>query len=115
MKENQDIKNSPIIVKLPILISLTLAGGILVGATFFGGHNKMAGVTKGFNKYREVLSLVETSYVDSVNTDTLVDYSIKKMLEKLDPHTSYFSADEAALAKAPLEAGFDGIGIEFNV
>jgi carboxyl-terminal processing protease len=115
MKENKEIKNHPTTVKLPILVALTLAGGILVGANFFGGKSRMNNISKGYNKFREVLSLIETSYVDTVNTDTLVDYSIKKMLEKLDPHTSYFTTDEASMARAPLESGYDGVGIEFNL
>lgn len=115
MKENKDIKNHPIVVKIPILIAVALAAGILVGANFFGGQAQMKNVSKGFNKYREVLSLIETSYVDSVNTDSLVDFSIRKMLEKLDPHTSYFSTTEVAAAHSQLESGFDGIGVEFNV
>jgi carboxyl-terminal processing protease len=114
MKENKEIKNHPTTVKLPILVALTLAGGILVGANFFGGKSRMNNISKGYNKFREVLSLIETSYVDTVNTDTLVDYSIKKMLEKLDPHTLYFTTDETSSARAPLESGYDGVGIEYN-
>ena len=37
------------------------------------------------------------------------------MLEKLDPHTAYFSTEEAGSARSQLESGFDGIGIEFNM
>ncbi len=114
MKDKQPI-NNPLIIKLPIIIALSLAGGMLIGANFFGGQAKMSNISKGVNKFREILSLVETSYVDSVNTDTLVDYSIKKMLEKLDPHTAYFATDEATVARTQLESGFDGIGIEYNL
>jgi carboxyl-terminal processing protease len=102
-------------IKLPLIISISLAAGLFIGATLFGGQMRIGSLIKGYTKYKEVLSLIESSYVDSVDTDSLVDYSIQKMLEKLDPHTSYFSASEAVLARSSLESGFDGIGVEFNI
>ena len=114
-KPQTPINNNSTTVKIPIWIAITLIGGVLLGANFFGGQAKMNSVSKGLNKYREILSLIETSYVDSVDTDSLVEYSIKKTLEKLDPHTVYFSTDEASAARSQLESGFDGIGIEFNI
>jgi carboxyl-terminal processing protease len=100
---------------LPIIIAITLAAGVLLGSTFFSGGKKLSDVAKGYGKFREVLMLVENNYVDSVNTEELVDFSISKMLEKLDPHTAYFNAEEATAARSQLESGFDGIGVEFNI
>ncbi len=115
MKDHHPINNHPSIIKLPIIIALALVCGMLIGANFFGGQARMSNISRGINKFREILSLVETSYVDSVSTDSLVEYSIKKMLEKLDPHTNYFGPDEASLAHTQLESGFDGIGIEYSI
>jgi carboxyl-terminal processing protease len=109
------IQNTRGIVRLPIILSLTLAAGMLLGATFFSGGKKLTDVAKGYAKFREVLMLVESNYVDSVNTDELVDFSIHKMLEKLDPHTAYFNSEEATAARSQLDSGFDGIGVEFNI
>ncbi|OJV18951.1 MAG: peptidase S41 [Dyadobacter sp. 50-39] len=109
------IQNSKSVVRLPIIIAITLAAGVLLGSTFFSGGKKLSDVAKGYGKFREVLMLVENNYVDSVNTDELVDFSISKMLEKLDPHTAYFNAVEATAARSQLESGFDGIGVEFNI
>ncbi|WP_028663723.1 S41 family peptidase [Runella zeae] len=109
------IKNDRWTVRLPILLSITLAAGILLGATFFGGSKGMTDVARGYTKFKEVLQLIDNNYVDTVNTDDLVDYSITKMLEKLDPHTYYFNPKDAVAARSQLESGFDGIGIEFNL
>ncbi len=113
----EDIKpnNNTGTVRLPIIIAISVAAGLFIGATFFGSPARLGSLIKNYNKYKEVLTLIESSYVDSVDTDSLVDFSIKKMLEKLDPHTSYFNAKEAVFARSPLQAGFDGIGVEFNV
>ena len=115
MQNENTPNNNSTIVKMPIWLALAVVCGILLGANFFGGQTRMNDVSKSYTKYREILSLIESSYVDSVNTDSLVDFSIKKMLEKLDPHTAYFSTEEAGSARSQLESGFDGIGIEFNV
>ncbi|MCE6989118.1 S41 family peptidase [Dyadobacter sp. CY323] len=114
-KSSTPIQNSKSVVRLPIIIGITLAAGVFLGSTFFSGGKKLSDVAKGFAKYREVLMLVENNYVDSVNTDELVDFSIAKMLEKLDPHTAYFNSEEASAARSQLESGFDGIGVEFNI
>ena len=114
MEENK-IQNSKATVRTPIIVGTTLALGILIGATFFGGRRPAGDVSRSSSKFREILTYINRSYVDSVNTDSLVDYSITKMLEKLDPHTYYFPPQDAELARSQLESGFDGIGIEFNV
>ncbi len=114
MEENK-IQNSQTTIRTPIIVGATLAAGILIGATFFGGRSAGSDVTRSTTKFKEILTYINRSYVDSVNTDSLVDYSITKMLEKLDPHTYYFPPQEADIARSQLESGFDGIGIEFNV
>jgi carboxyl-terminal processing protease len=109
------IQNDRRTVRLPILLSITLAAGVFLGATFFGGSKGITDVARGYTKFKEVLQLIDNNYVDTVNTDELVDYSITKMLEKLDPHTYYFNPKDAVAARSQLESGFDGIGIEFNL
>jgi carboxyl-terminal processing protease len=109
------IQNDRATVRLPMLMGITLVGGMLIGATFFGGTKSLNSLGRGYTKYREILQLIENNYVDTVNTDELVDYSIEKMLEKLDPHTAYMNPQDAIAARSQLEGGFDGIGVEFNI
>lgn len=109
------IQNDKATVRLPMLLGITMAGGMLIGATFFGGTKSLNNIGRSYTKYREILQLIENNYVDSVNTDELVDFSITKMLEKLDPHTAYMNPQDAIAARSQLEGGFDGIGVEFNI
>ena len=114
-KPGGQIQNSKATVRLPMLMGIMLAGGMLIGATFFGGTKSLNNIGRGYTKYREILQLIENNYVDTVNTDDLVDYSIEKMLQKLDPHTAYMNPQDAIAARSQLEGGFDGIGVEFNI
>lgn len=54
-------------------------------------------------------------YVDSVNSDKLVEDAIRGMLEKLDPHSAYSTAKETKAMTEGLNGSFDGVGIQFNV
>jgi len=107
--------SNPLISKLPIWLSLALSAGILIGATLFGGHNPQESLNRNLMKVKEVLNLIEHEYVDTVRLDSITDYGINKMLEKLDPHSSYIPYSDMQMAKAPLEGDFDGIGVEFLI
>jgi len=54
-------------------------------------------------------------YVDSVDEKKLVEDGIRGMIEKLDPHSSYSTAQETKAMNEPLQGSFEGIGVQFNV
>jgi carboxyl-terminal processing protease len=101
-------------IRLPIILCLGLAGGVLIGANL---NSKKASddVGKDVQKLREVLTYIEGKYVDSIKTDKLVDESITHLLGKLDPHSVYIPASDRVLADEELQGNFDGIGVEFNI
>lgn len=59
--------------------------------------------------------IIEGYYVDTVNTDALVESAIVAMLKNLDPHSSYSNAEETRELTEPLQGNFSGIGIQFNM
>lgn len=113
--EKQDHTNNKRKAFIPLILSLTLAGGILIGAVMFGKGDGTADIFKGALKIREILGYVENNYVDTVNTDELVDVAIEQMLQHLDPHTAYIPAKDVELANADLEGDFEGIGVQFDI
>ena len=113
MHTEPPIQNRSAQIRLPFLLACTLAGGILLGATIFGNKNQK--VSEGHQKIREILGYIEQNYVDTVNMENLVDYSIDKLLEKLDPHSAYIPTKDVALTNSQLEGDFEGIGVEFNI
>lgn len=58
---------------------------------------------------------IRNLYVDTVNEDKLVEDAIRGMLEKLDPHSSYSTAEETKQFTESLNGSFDGIGVQFNM
>ena len=61
------------------------------------------------------LTAIERLYVDTVNSNQLAEDAIIHMLDKLDPHSTYLTAEEVKKANEPLQGNFDGIGIQFNM
>ena len=88
--------------------------GILIGAKFGEPKGESKYLTS-MQKFRQLLEYIENDYVDTVNTGDLVEQSIEQILDKLDPHTVYISAQDRELSRSQLRASFDGIGVEFNL
>ncbi|MDX1905223.1 MAG: S41 family peptidase [Thermonemataceae bacterium] len=108
---NIEQKYEKLIVRLPIWLGLALAVGIAMGF-LINSHNKNTAKEQS-RRFGEVLSLIENNYVDSVGLDTLTEQSIRKILEKLDPHSAYFPPEDVLMAKSQLESDFEGIGVEY--
>jgi carboxyl-terminal processing protease len=66
-------------------------------------------------KLRLAQHVISNYYVETVNSDTLVDEAIRAMLKTLDPHSSYSTPEETQELNQPLEGKFSGIGIQFNM
>ncbi|MES2397712.1 MAG: S41 family peptidase [Bacteroidota bacterium] len=105
-------------VYLPIIFALVLILGIFIGTTFHLNNNLgtiSVDPNNKYNKIEEILHYIQQEYVDTVNNEQLVEKTIVSMLQNLDPHSSYISADELQANNEPLKGNFEGIGIEFNI
>jgi len=111
-----ETKNTKTAINLPLFVGLALAAGIIIGAQFSKPKlDSTETVMRNTLKLREVLFYLDREYVDSVNTDDLVEKAISGLLQNLDPHSSYLPPKNAELATASLQGTFDGIGVEFNM
>ncbi|MBI5914679.1 MAG: PDZ domain-containing protein [Bacteroidetes bacterium] len=125
---NNDILQTPKKLKiwLPLLFSLVLVGGMLIGTRMQSNPPTVAAIdvpknedlppsALGQGKLEELIRYIEARYVDDVNKDELVKEAIDNILYQLDPHSSYISAEQLKEVNEQLEGSFDGIGIEFVV
>lgn len=110
-----EIKNTKQQIRLPLILALAISAGIWIGATFAEPKTDRNDLKAAIYKLQEIITYINRDYVDSVNTNELVEFGIQKMLEKLDPHSSYIPARDATLAKSQLDGEFDGIGVEFGI
>lgn len=84
---------------------------VFITAALWAENKKM---TPG-QKLRWAESAITDLYVDTVDDEKLVETGIRAMLEELDPHSSYTTAEETREMNEPLNGNFSGIGITFNM
>ncbi len=66
-------------------------------------------------KLMMVENVINNLYVDEVDESQVVESAVKKMLEDLDPHSSYSSKEETSSTQETMQGSFSGIGIQFNM
>lgn len=104
---------------LPLVFALVLSCGIYIGTRLQssggGGSSLFSFEPSGFDKINDIITYIEQEYVDTVDRTKLTDLSIEKLLQSLDPHSSYITASDLTSANEPLEGNFEGIGVEFHI
>lgn len=101
-------------IYLPLLLGLACAAGVLLGAklnftptqTLFSSNPKK-------EKLNRLIDYIDYEYVDKVNTDSIVDVTVNRILENLDPHSVYIPKKEYASVTENMKGDFIGIGISF--
>lgn len=97
----------------PLWIPVVLVAAVIVGMFFglrFPNNNKVA---ENDRKLNAILNLIAQNYVDTTNLNDLIELSIPEILGYLDPHTTYFTAEDLQAANDDLNGSFSGIGISF--
>lgn len=128
-------KKEKIKIYLPLIISLTMIIGIILGNLFAGLRVKSIisseiskhtnrngfGISQGIqlapknDKISSALYYVLNDYVDTVSVNEINEDVIPAILDNLDPHSVYIPAQEFQRYNEPLTGNFSGIGVQFNM
>ncbi len=109
-------KKSKLIILLPLILSVVLVAGMLLGS--YISRNRLKGslfTLPRQDKLTALMNFIETEYVDTISQSRLIELTIPSLLENLDPHSMYMPANEMQRINEPLEGNFDGIGVQFNL
>lgn len=98
---------------IPLLMSLSMALGVWLGVGLNGGGQQRS--SESWQKVNDIIRYVEHDYVDTLSRQSLEEEVLGYLLQRLDPHSYYISEDEVVAMNEPLEGGFEGIGIQFNI
>ncbi|SFE48355.1 S41 family peptidase [Sunxiuqinia elliptica] len=106
-----------IAIYLPILIAVSVIVGIVLGNSLSriqtpAGQNFSP---PKVNKLSAIVDLINHAYVDSVETDELVEKTIPELLKNLDPHTAYIPARDMQEVHEEMQGNFGGIGVQFSI
>lgn len=112
---------------IPLYVSVALALGVLLGDSISRGFEKdklqqQRQLVRDINnnkinssKLYEVLSILDESYVDRIDKDSLFNSTINDLLHKLDPHTNYIPSKDVLRMRESIEGKFGGIGVRFFI
>jgi len=130
-------KKEKVIIFLPIIVSITLIIGILVGNwiteirirgivtdevnkqkfSIRPGNTLGSGLTLSprSNKITSALQYIVNEYVDTVSLEVMNESVMPALVDKLDPHSIYIPATDFQRFSEPLVGNFSGIGVSFNL
>ncbi len=98
-----------------VVIGIFLAG-FIVGDLSTSRHAAQATVAYSKLKvFGDVLSIIQSSYVEEVNMDNLVKGAINGMVQTLDPHSSYLTPEMLKQVEVETKGVFGGLGIEIGM
>lgn len=100
-------------IYLPIIIAVSVAIGLLLGSKLNSNASIYSGKNANKNKLNKLLDYIEREYVDAVNSDSIVDLTVTKILENLDPHSVYIDQKELVAVSESMQGDFVGIGVNF--
>ena len=98
-----------------IFVGLAIVAGIFIGRSFsFDRLKQHDFLPQKQNKINNLLRYIHEEYVDSIQTDSIVDVVIQDILKNLDPHSVYIPKKEVENAEEEIEGAFTGIGVLFQ-
>jgi len=93
------------------LLALLLCGVTLLPVS--AQENALALIK--LQKFVRTYRYLDRFYVDTTDMDALVEGAIVGMMDRLDPHSAYISAEDMRQVEAEFDGSFSGIGIEFSI
>jgi len=110
--------NKKFAIYLPILFALVLVTGIFLGHKISPVSTNPTILGLNMNKYNkldDVVNYILEEYVDSVDRNNISEQGINGILDNLDPHSQYITAEDYNAVNEPLLGNFEGIGIQFRI
>lgn len=98
---------------LPAVAILMLGAvlGVQLESAFFSDEDTYSQL----RKLEKAFVIINRQYVDPVQSSKVAEQGIAGMLEELDPHSSYISAEEVREVQESYRGSFGGIGIWFEM
>lgn len=102
---------------IPLIIGVAVAAGVFLGSklNFQDATDQLFATNSKKDKLNRLIDFIDYEYVDSVNTDSIVDVTVNGILENLDPHSVYIPVDKYETNADDMRGNFTGIGISFYV
>ncbi len=70
---------------------------------------------EAYIKFTQIVNVIESQYVDDVNTTDLVDKALKGLMANLDSHSSFMDKKEYKDLSVQTKGEFGGLGISIGM
>ncbi len=100
---------------LPLFIGLAMGAGVFLGSklNFSNPSAKLFSYNAKKEKLNRLIDYIDYEYVDEINTDSIVDVTVNRILENLDPHSVYIPPEELEGITESMQGDFIGIGVSY--
>ncbi|HUM15265.1 MAG TPA: S41 family peptidase [Candidatus Nitrosotalea sp.] len=109
MRPIRHMKKVVMISALLLVLTLSLGGGVA------SKGNDTAATYENLRLFTEVLSIVQSQYVDEVPPKDIIYNAIKGTLRGLDPHSSFLDPEMYREMQVETSGSFGGLGIEITL
>lgn len=101
--------------RVALVLFVAILVSVFAGAVMAKRLPSQGGVYDQLKIFTEVLSYVESNYVEEVESDKVIQGAIRGMLRTLDPHSSFMPPDMYREMQVETEGRFGGLGIEITM
>src|SRR3989339_845624 len=103
------------VIKILVVSFCVAASGSLLAWNYSLVTATTQDTYESLETFSNVLSLVQESYVEEVDSQKAIEGAIRGMLNTLDPHSSYMKPDDFKELQVETQGSFSGIGIEITM
>jgi len=104
-------------------LTSTIAAAYLISSFAYGKENSTVTHTKStakqkleaYIKFTQILNVIESQYVDEINTSTLVDKALKGLMTNLDAHSTFMDTKSYKDLSVQTRGEFGGLGISIGM
>ncbi|MDP2703346.1 MAG: S41 family peptidase, partial [Candidatus Rokubacteria bacterium] len=103
------VKKAVMIAAVLLLLTLSLGGGVA------SKSNEQTATYENLRLFTEVLSIIQSQYVDELPPKEIMYSAIKGTLRGLDPHSSFLDPEMYREMQVETSGSFGGLGIEITL
>lgn len=99
----------------PLLIGVAMGVGVFLGSKldFRASSSRLFSYNPKKEKLNRLIDYIDYEYVDEINTDSIVEVTVNRILENLDPHSVYIPSEELEGITENMQGDFIGIGVSY--
>src|SRR5215475_11746716 len=105
----RNVKKAGLVAAVLLLLTLSLGGAVA------SKSNDQAATYENLKLFTEVLSIIQSQYVDEVPPKDVIYSAIKGTLRGLDPHSSFLDPEMYREMQVETSGSFGGLGIEITI